>query len=105
MAARYPLSAHASPALAWARRDHRRGLGLPHTGGRPAARPPRRRLLGARKVGYWTAFARTGDPDVKGAPLWSRFTGQGPVPGLVPDAVRPVGYAAGHHCAFWRSIA
>ncbi|MEU8362457.1 carboxylesterase family protein [Nonomuraea sp. NPDC048882] len=154
MAARYPLSAYASPALAWAavitdgawacptlegdRLLARRAdvyayefgdpdapnvngievpgfpLGATHAtdlpslfdlGGVYALPTPAQQRLGARMVGYWTAFARTGDPNVKDAPRWSRFTGQGPVLSLVPDAVKPVGYTADHQCAFWRSIA
>lgn len=74
-------------------------------GGVYALPTPAQQRLGARMVGYWTTFARTGDPNVKGAPRWPRFTGQGPVLGLVPDAVKPVGHTADHQCAFWRSIA
>lgn len=65
--------------------------------------PPQQRL-GAQMVDYWTAFARSGDPNGKGSPRWARFTGQGPVLGLVPDAVRPVGYAADHQCSFWNKL-
>ncbi|MEV0316433.1 para-nitrobenzyl esterase [Nonomuraea fuscirosea] len=153
VAARYPLSAYASPALAWAtvitdrswacpalegdRLLARRTtvyafefgdrdapnvngvevpgfpLGATHAtdlpsvfdlGGRYALKTPPQQRLGAQMVGYWAAFARTGDPNGQGAPRWSRFTGKGPVLGLVPDAVKPIGYSADHKCAFWRSI-
>ncbi|MFI7454089.1 carboxylesterase/lipase family protein [Nonomuraea sp. NPDC049714] len=67
------------------------------------ATPPQQRL-GARMVDYWTTFARTGDPNSPDSPRWPRFTRQGPVLGLVPDAVRPVDYAADHQCSFWNTL-
>ncbi|MEO3803141.1 carboxylesterase family protein [Nonomuraea sp. B1E8] len=65
--------------------------------------PPQQRL-GALMVDYWTTFARTGDPNGKGSPRWSRFTGQEPVLGLVPDRVQPIDYGANHQCSFWKKL-
>jgi para-nitrobenzyl esterase len=65
---------------------------------------PAQQRLGARMVGYWTTFARTGDPNGPDAPRWPRFTGHGSVLGLVPDAVRPVDYDADHQCSFWNRL-
>lgn len=65
---------------------------------------PAQQRLGARMVGYWTTFARTGDPNGPKAPRWPRFTGHGSVLGLVPDAVRPVDYDADHQCSFWNKL-
>lgn len=58
------------------------------------------RDLAATMIGYWTAFARTGDPNHAGAPGW-------PADGtlqLKPGAVEPVDVDAVHRCDFWRSL-
>lgn len=73
-------------------------------GGVNLLRTPPQQRLGAQMVGYWTTFARTGDPNAKGSPRWSRFTGQGPVLGLVPDDVRPIDYGTDHRCSFWKRL-
>ncbi|MEV7626386.1 carboxylesterase family protein [Actinoplanes sp. NPDC089786] len=58
------------------------------------------RRLAARMIGYWSAFARTGDPNHAGAPAWPGATGLQ----LAPDAIKPVDIDARHRCAFWRSL-
>lgn len=68
------------------------------------------RALSDRMVGYWTAFARTGDPNTADAPRWpvlrpspalgrSAWSVQSLAPG--PGGIRPVDAYAAHHCAFW----
>ncbi|MEU8548346.1 carboxylesterase family protein [Streptomyces roseoverticillatus] len=60
--------------------------------------------LSDRMTGYWTRFARTGDPNAAGAPHWPVFRDRAPVTlSLAPgaDGIRPVGFGAAHHCAFW----
>ena len=59
--------------------------------------------LAAAMVGYWSRFARAGDPNGAGAPQWPQYTAandlfmslQPPVP-VVTD-----GFAEDHQCDFW----
>lgn len=68
------------------------------------------RGLSARMIGYWTSFARTGDPNASGAPRWpvlgpsssAARSVQSLAPG--PGGVRPVGAYAAHHCSFWAGL-
>jgi para-nitrobenzyl esterase len=54
-------------------------------------------------VGYWTRFARAGNPNGGGEPQWPQYTAAGdqfmslqpPVP-VVTD-----GFAEDHQCEFW----
>jgi len=52
---------------------------------------------------YWAAFARTGDPKVKGQPAWPRHAGPGgPIMTLRPTGSAPQsGFVAEHKCDFW----
>lgn len=56
---------------------------------------PEQQRLSAQMIGYWTRFARVGDP----GPQWHSR-----VLSLAPGAIRPVDLAAEHNCAFWASI-
>ncbi|MEU5119211.1 carboxylesterase/lipase family protein [Streptomyces asoensis] len=68
------------------------------------------RALADRMAGYWTAFARTGDPNTSGtpdAPRWPALRPSSPhtptvlslAPG--PGGIHPVDAYAAHACPFW----
>lgn len=69
-------------------------------------RPDQRELSDAM-IAYWTAFARTGDPNTEGAPRWDAFGEDGPVLSLAPGdgGIAPVDYAAEHRLDFWAGLA
>lgn len=58
-------------------------------------------------IGYWTRFARTGNPNGAGAPSWpSQHCGPDHVQALAPGAggIGPVDLRAEHRYPFWRSL-
>ncbi|MFE6847272.1 carboxylesterase/lipase family protein [Streptomyces sp. NPDC057686] len=67
--------------------------------------------LSDRMVGYWTNFARTGNPNTAGAPRWPVFRASsllGPsVQSLAsgPGGIRPVDAFAAHGCSLWDRLA
>ncbi|MFJ9544403.1 carboxylesterase/lipase family protein [Streptomyces sp. NPDC101225] len=85
-------------------------LGAPHAselpylfdlGGRPRDLTAAQRRLADTMIDYWTAFARTADPDGPSSPHWSRRT----VQSLAPDHIAPTRTARlRHHCAFWNAL-
>ncbi|MFE9413534.1 carboxylesterase/lipase family protein [Streptomyces sp. NPDC006704] len=84
-------------------------LGATHTtelpylfdlGGRPRELTERQHRLAATMIGYWTRFARSGDPNGGGAPPWSRSA----VQSLAPGRTGPVRPGPGHHCALWATM-
>jgi para-nitrobenzyl esterase len=55
-------------------------------------------------VGYWTSFARTGNPNSQGAPLWPPYGTSDQFQSLnEPSPAAASGFAADHKCAFWGS--
>ncbi|POM23524.1 Carboxylesterase [Actinomadura rubteroloni] len=68
-------------------------------GGRDLLGTPDRVGLSRTMIGYWSAFARTGDPNHRGAPSWR--PGRGTL-SLAPHAVRTVDAAAEHQCRSWK---
>jgi para-nitrobenzyl esterase len=78
---------------------------LPVTVPAPALDAQQQQLSKAM-IGYWTTFARTGQPSSSHTPLWSPFqTASDTVQSLVPTTPRPAtGFAADHRCAFWDSL-
>lgn len=65
------------------------------------------RALSDKMTGYWTNFARTGDPNTPDAPPWPTFRAASPhtppvqslAPG--PGGIHPVDAHAAHACSFW----
>jgi para-nitrobenzyl esterase len=76
------------------------GLNLPQVPLNPA-----QQQLSAQMVGYWTQFAKFGDPNSfnPAQPHWQHFTTANQVmQSLVPQAVSPeTNFAVAHQCAFW----
>ncbi|MGW8730376.1 carboxylesterase/lipase family protein [Streptomyces sp. NPDC055808] len=69
-------------------------------GGRPRDMTERQRRLADTMIGYWTRFARTGDPNGGGAPHWARSQ----VQSLAPERTGPVRPGGVHHCALWATM-
>ena len=72
----------------------------------PAWFSPAQRRLSDRMQGYWTALARSGDPNREDAEPWPAFHGEGEmVLSLNPARIAPAdGFAARHKCAFWAQL-
>lgn len=64
------------------------------------------RLLADKMVGYWTEFARNGDPNGNGAPHWPQFErGRQVMQSLVPPTpTTETNFATAHQCAFWDQL-
>jgi para-nitrobenzyl esterase len=65
--------------------------------------------FGDQVVAEWTGFARTGNPTVRGTPLWTRYTNHRRlVMSLVPSgdsALTPTSTLnLQHHCGFWNAV-
>ncbi|WP_433298086.1 carboxylesterase/lipase family protein [Pseudonocardia sp. CA-142604] len=67
---------------------------------------PEQQLLSDRMIGYWTQFARTGDPNGNGLPEWPHYDEGGHVQSLAagPEGVGGVDMDREHRCGFWRSV-
>jgi para-nitrobenzyl esterase len=59
--------------------------------------------LAAAMVGYWTQFARAGNPNRAGAPQWPPYTAASDLFMSLkpPTPAVEAGFAADHKCAFW----
>jgi para-nitrobenzyl esterase len=64
--------------------------------------------LSARMIGYWTRFARTGNPNTDNVttatPSWPRYHPGGPVLSLSVAQIAPTDFATQHQCAFWNRM-
>lgn len=70
----------------------------------PASNPaltPAQEQLSATMVGYWTQFARSGDPNSSGAPAWPPYGSSDQFQSMYPPTpATGTGFAADHKCAF-----
>lgn len=62
------------------------------------------RRLSATMIDYWSAFARTGNPNGQGRPRWSEYGATGKVLGLSTAGVAPTPSAATHRCDLWKTL-
>jgi para-nitrobenzyl esterase len=65
----------------------------------PTRKPAGQARLADTLIGYWTEFARTGDPGGGWLPYRS-----GHARSFAVDAIEPVDMAAAHRCAFWARL-
>lgn len=94
------------------------GLGAAHAmelpylfllpGGVALPMSPTQQKLSNQMIDYWTAFARTGNPNGPDRPQWSP-TGTQAVKGLSlaptdQGGIRPVNLTAEHQCGFWAGL-
>jgi para-nitrobenzyl esterase len=58
-------------------------------------------------VGYWTEFARSGNPNGHGQPFWPRFhrDRQVMLSLLEPRPTPETNFATAHQCDFWDTLA
>jgi para-nitrobenzyl esterase len=69
----------------------------------PPALDATQQALAAQMVGYWTRFAKTGDPNGSGAPSWPAYSSAADTAlSLEPGGSKPTAdFAARHRCGFW----
>lgn len=60
--------------------------------------------LSATVIDYWSAFARTGDPNRRGLPYWPEFGATDTVVGLSTGGIAPTPSAAEHRCELWADL-
>ncbi|WP_297618014.1 carboxylesterase/lipase family protein [Nocardia sp.] len=79
---------------------------LYETDGVTPAFTPAQQRLSDNMIDYWTAFARTGDPNGQGRPAAPRFDpAAAHMLQFAPDGPRQYsGFAADHQCRFWNSF-
>jgi para-nitrobenzyl esterase len=74
--------------------------------GTPVPPPPftgPQQQLSAAMAGYWTQFARSGDPNSAGAPAWPQYGATSDMFQSLqpPTPVTAAGFSADHKCSFW----
>jgi para-nitrobenzyl esterase len=70
-------------------------------GERPELTAPQQ-ALGEQLRGYWSAFARDGDPNDDRRPSWPSFSQTGSVLELDAESIAPTPFATTHQCDFWQ---
>src|SRR5580693_7584819 len=80
-------------------------FGLP-TAVFPTALSAQQQQLAATMKGYWTNFAKSGQPSSFGAPFWPLFNGlTQPMQSLAPPVPHTENtFAIAHNCAFWTAL-
>lgn len=76
--------------------------------GRPFRLNAAQSRMADKIIGYWSAFARTGDPNHSGAPSWSPVSGPTDRRALLLDPVSDIAtvdFADRHHCNLWNRVA
>ena len=78
---------------------------LPVTVPRPPLNAQQLQLTSAMQH-YWTNFAKFGNPNGPGVPVWQEFNPSvGSFQSLIPPSpVQETDFAASHHCAFWAAL-
>ncbi|QIK77992.1 carboxylesterase family protein [Sphingomonas piscis] len=78
------------------------------TNGKKIARSPVQEALAKTMIGYWTDFARSGDPNSSRKPTWPPFrrSGSRKVLVLAPgsDRLRTTDAYSSHRCDFWEEM-
>ena len=74
--------------------------------GVPAVFTPDQQQLSQVMISYWTQFAKTGDPNSPGHPVWAPYlpATDERLSFLPPEPVVESGFATDHLCAFWDSL-
>src|SRR5262249_60611650 len=94
-AVRFLTAAHHPPALTY----------ISPWAGPPAPSPgfpPPQDDLSDPLVGYWTRFARSGDPNSAAEPAWPPYGTTDQFQSLHPSTpTTGTGFATDHKCAFW----
>lgn len=92
----FPLGAYHGSEIAYVFGN----IGSP---GVPPGFTPAQQALSNTIQDYWGQFARTGNPNVTGAPPWAAFnTTTGGVQELTPTGIAPSSaFVSFHQCAFW----
>jgi para-nitrobenzyl esterase len=68
---------------------------------------PPEQALSVQMIGYWTTFAKSGDPNHAGAPPWPKFNAAGAFMSLrtpAPTAISENEIVTQHHCAAWDTV-
>jgi para-nitrobenzyl esterase len=74
--------------------------------GIPATFTPDQQKLSDTMISYWTQFAKTGNPNSTGAPVWSVYRAQtDEFQSLVPPTpMAESNFFVDHLCSFWDSF-